>query len=142
MIPKLNSKAKGLLSGTSFKQSFLLLLLFVPLKTLLAQGTNLVEILGKVIDQDKKPLPSVSVQIKGTIAGTITNNEGDFTLRTKSKFPLNLVFSSIGFQPQEFLVEGVGSKIAIELITQTMLGKDVVVSASRVAENILKSPVA
>jgi iron complex outermembrane receptor protein len=119
---------------------FLLLLLIST--NSFSQGTNLIELSGKVIDQEKKPLPSVSVQIKGTIAGTISNNEGDFTIRTRSKFPLTLIFTSVGFQPQEFTVEGVSSKLAIELVTQTMLGKEVVVTASRVAENILKSPVA
>src|SRR5215210_258204 len=121
---------------------FLFVLMLLPVQHLFGQGGNLIEISGKVVDQEKKPLPSVSVQIKGTIAGTVTSNEGNFTIRTKSKFPLTLIFSSVGFQPQEFEVKGINSKIAIELVTQTMLGKEVVVTASRVAENILKSPVA
>ncbi|MDB5190683.1 MAG: TonB-dependent receptor [Segetibacter sp.] len=119
---------------------FLSLPTFQPLK---AQGTNLIEISGKVVDeQTKQPIPSVSVQIKGTIAGTITSNEGLFSIRTKNKFPLTLVFSSIGFQQQEFEVKSIESNLNIALVTQTVLGKEVVVTASRVAESILKSPVA
>src|SRR5215210_7615774 len=121
---------------------FLFVLMLLPVQHLFGQGGNLIEISGKVVDQEKKPLPSVSVQIKGTIAGTVTSNEGNFTIRTKSKFPLSLIFSSIGFQQQEFEVQGVNSKLAIELVTQTMLGKEVVVTASRMAESIQKSPVA
>ena len=108
-----------------------------------AQEASLVEITGQVIqEQTKEPIPGVSVQVKGTVAGTITSANGDFKLRTKLKFPFKLVFSSVGFQEQEFEVTGLGSKLSIALATQTVLGKEVVITASRVAESILKSPVA
>ena len=108
-----------------------------------AQEASLVEITGQVIQEEtKEPIPGVSVQVKGTVAGTITSANGDFKLRTKLKFPFKLVFSSVGFQEQEFEVTGLGSKLSIALATQTVLGKEVVVTASRVAESILKSPVA
>ncbi len=89
-----------------------------------------------------EPLPNVSVNIKGTVAGTITNNQGAFKLRTKLKFPFTLVFSSVGFEQQEYQITSTDSKLEIALTTQTVLGQEVVVTASRVAENILKSPVA
>ncbi len=108
-----------------------------------AQESNLIEVSGTVASQDtKEPLPNVSVNIKGTIAGTITNAAGKFLLRTRLKFPVVLVFSSVGFEQQEYTINGIDSKVNIELPTQTVLGKEVVVTASRVAESILKSPVA
>jgi iron complex outermembrane recepter protein len=107
------------------------------------QESSLIEISGRVASQEtKEPLPNVSVSIKGTVTGTITNNTGTFKLRTRLKFPLKLIFSSVGFEQQEYEVSGFDSKLDIELTTQTVLGKEVVVTASRVAENILKSPVA
>ncbi|HLL42462.1 MAG TPA: TonB-dependent receptor [Segetibacter sp.] len=122
---------------------FLFVLMLLPVQHMFGQGNNLIEISGKVIDREnKQALQSVSVQIKGTIAGTTTNSTGQFFIRTKNKFPLTLIFSSVGFQAQEFEVTGINSRLAIELVTQTMLGKEVVVTASRVAESILKSPVA
>jgi hypothetical protein len=36
------------------------------------------EITGKVTDTDGLPLPGVSVIVKGTTIGTVTNNDGDF----------------------------------------------------------------
>ncbi|MEP6749474.1 MAG: carboxypeptidase-like regulatory domain-containing protein, partial [Bacteroidota bacterium] len=106
-------------------------------------NNTLIEITGRVLGQEKKePLPDVSVQVKGTVSGTITNKGGDFKLRTKTKLPFTLVFSSIGFLQQEFEVKSLGSNLQIELATQTILGNEVVVTASRVAESILKSPVA
>lgn len=108
-----------------------------------AQDNTIIEISGKVTDQEKQlPLPDVSIQVKGTVVGTITNSTGEFVLRTKAKLPFTLVFSSVGFQPQEFEVKSLGSNLQVALATQPVLGTAVVVTASRVSENILKSPVA
>jgi iron complex outermembrane recepter protein len=108
-----------------------------------AQESNLVEITGQVNDQESKtPLPGVSVYVKGAVTGTVTNEAGEFVFRTRLKFPFTLVFSSIGFEAQQFEVTGPGSRLQISLNPQTMLGKEVVVTASRVEESILKSPVA
>lgn len=109
---------------------------------LLAQGNALIEISGKVTNETKEPLSGVSVQIKGAVSGAVTASDGVFKLRTKLKLPLTLVFSSVGFQQQEFTVESLGSQLQVALVTQTYLGNDVVVTASRVPESILKSPVA
>jgi len=108
-----------------------------------AQESSIIEISGKVTDQDKKePISDVSVQVKGTVTGTITNKVGEFTLRTKTRLPFTLIFSSIGFHQQEFQVTSLGSNLQVALTTQTVLGNDVVVTASRVPESILRSPVA
>jgi iron complex outermembrane recepter protein len=117
--------------------------LIVATNTAVAQENGLIEISGRVTDQVKKePLSDVSVQVKGTVAGTITNNSGDFKLRTKSRLPFTLIFSSVGFEQQEFEVKSLGSNLQIELVTQTLLGHEIVVTASRLPESILKSPVA
>ena len=125
------------------KSLFLFFTFYFLLFNSFSQGTSLIEISGTVLEQDtKKPMEGVSIQIKNVQSGSITNSKGAFTLRTRSKFPITLVFSSIGFQQQEFEIKSPASSLAIELVTQTMLGKEVVVTASRVAESILKSPVA
>ncbi|WP_210488179.1 TonB-dependent receptor [Rufibacter aurantiacus] len=127
------------------KSKLLLLLhfLFLPLVALQAQETNFVEINGRVTEQGtKEPMPGVSVYVRGTVTGTTTNGSGDFNLKTKLKFPFNLVISMVGYQPQEFEITQPGFRLDIALVTQTLLGKEVVVTASRVEESILKSPVA
>ena len=134
LLPQLNLSAKFLLYTLS---------VFLTLQSTTAQENTLIEVAGKVTEQDTKlPLSGVSVGIKGTVAGTVTNDSGFFALRTKLKFPFTLTFSSVGFQSQEFEVQGLDSKLAIALATQTVLGKEVVVTASRVEESRLKSPVA
>jgi outer membrane cobalamin receptor len=125
------------------KASLLVLLALLTLNLANAQDVSLIEVSGRVTDQDKhEPLADVSIQIKGTVQGTITNRSGEFTLRTKTKLPFTLVFSSIGFKEQELEVKSLGSNLQVALATQSYLGNEVVVTASRVPENILKSPVA
>jgi TonB-dependent starch-binding outer membrane protein SusC len=61
------------------------------------------EITGKVTDDDGLPLPGVSVIVKGTTIGTVTNNDGEFSL----SIPLNaetLQFSFVGMRTQEVVV--------------------------------------
>ena len=60
---------------------------------------------GKVTDQSGGPLPGVSVVVKGTTNGTITDMDGKFSL---SNIPENgkLQFSFVGMKMQEISVEG------------------------------------
>ena len=81
--------------------SLVFVCLMDPCKTL-AQDANLIEISGQVYESLKSsPLSDVSVTVKGTVSGTITNSQGEFRLRTKTKLPFTLVFTSVGFQQQE-----------------------------------------
>jgi TonB-dependent starch-binding outer membrane protein SusC len=59
------------------------------------------------------PLPGVSIQIKGTTNGTVTDIEGKYSITANSGDIL--VFSFIGFSPQEVAV-GTNSVINIELL--------------------------
>jgi outer membrane receptor protein involved in Fe transport len=119
------------------------ILLLLAFSLILIAQDNVIVISGKVTDKDTKDaLAGVNVLVKGTVAGTVTDAQGVFSLKTKLKFPFTMVFSMVGFEPQEFEVKGTDSNIQIALITQTMLGKEVVVTASRMEESILKSPVA
>lgn len=97
---------------------------------------------GTITDDHGNALPGASVQIKGTSFGSQTDAQGHFEVTTNAKFPLKLVFRLIGYQPQEFDVKSSSSKLAIQLYTQSLLVNEVVVSASRQQEKLLRSPVA
>ena len=121
----------------------LLLLLSLFYSQSYAQGNNFIIVSGTIVQQDsKEPLLGVNVTVKGTVSGTATDSKGNFKLQTRAKYPFTLIFTSIGFEPQEFEVKGPESNLNISLVTQTILGREVVVTASRVSESILKSPVA
>lgn len=88
----------------------------------------------------KEAVPAVSVTVKGTSAGTFTNERGEFKIVTAQKLPLTLVVSSVGFESREITVNDL-SGLSVELTPSSSLGTEVVVSASRVPQRILESPV-
>jgi outer membrane receptor protein involved in Fe transport len=89
----------------------------------------------------KETVPSVSVTIKGTNTGTFTDEKGTFRLTTSHPLPFTLVFTSIGFVSQEVPVTSAGTPVEVEFVPGSSLGTEVVISASRVPERILESPV-
>jgi TonB-linked SusC/RagA family outer membrane protein len=54
---------------------------------------------GRVTDRQRKPLPGVTVRIKGTQSGTVTAGDGSFALEADEKAVLQ--FSFIGYQSKE-----------------------------------------
>ncbi len=97
---------------------------------------------GKITDAiGKNTLAGVSIAIKGKVLGTITDNKGNFSLQTTTPTPFIVVVSSVGYESQQFTISGNRSDLNVSLNEQVTLGQEVVVSASRVAEEILKSPV-
>lgn len=115
-----------------------LLLLFATIETF-AQ-TN---ISGNVTDAvSGEPLAGVNIIVKGRVIGTITNTEGNFNLSVSAAPPMTLVFSFVGYRSQELeITDANTTSVEIKLEEQTILGQEIVVSASRVEESILKSPV-
>lgn len=98
---------------------------------------------GKVTDAATgESLAGVNIIVKGTVLGTISNTNGEFSLKPKDSPPLTLVLSYIGYATQEIsITEANTTGLEIKLAEQTVLGQEVVISASRVEEGILKSPV-
>jgi iron complex outermembrane receptor protein len=108
----------------------------VTAPTAVAQNTK---ISGHIYDQDsQKPVSGVSISVKGKNTGTITNSEGFFEL--KSSLPATLIISLIGYARQETEVAS-GENLRINLVPAIEELNQVVISASRVEENILRSPV-
>ncbi|WP_372935799.1 SusC/RagA family TonB-linked outer membrane protein, partial [Mariniphaga sediminis] len=69
------------------------------MKILQQQGT----VSGKVTDSDELPLPGVTVVVKGTTQGTVTNADGEYFL-TNVPAEATLVFSFVGMRTQEISV--------------------------------------
>src|SRR5687767_6244569 len=69
---------------------------------------------GYVVDiETNEPLPGVSVAVKGTTAGTVSDVDGKFSLVAKS-FPVTLVFSATGFRSQEVEVVDTSEELPIQ----------------------------
>jgi hypothetical protein len=78
-----------------------LILGFLPL-ALMGQG---IQVSGKVAGPDGIPLPGVSVIVKGTTVGTVSDVDGNFRL-TLPQNAQTLVFSFVGMKVQEVPVAG------------------------------------
>jgi iron complex outermembrane receptor protein len=106
---------------------------------LMAQSTS---VAGTVKDVGGAPLPGVNIIVKGRVIGTITDTKGQYNLTVNQAPPFTLVFSFIGFKSQEVEIKDANTPtLDISMEEQTLLGQEVVVSASRVEESILRSPV-
>lgn len=61
---------------------------------------------GLVTDTKKQPLPGVTVMIKGTNLGTVTDAEGHYVLTIPQRDELVLVFSFVGMNSREVTYKG------------------------------------
>ncbi len=66
-----------------------------------AQQQN--SITGKVTERSGQPLPGVTVVVKGTTQGTVTNTDGNYSLPNVPE-DATLVFSFVGMRAQEVIV--------------------------------------
>jgi TonB-linked SusC/RagA family outer membrane protein len=89
----------------------------------LAYGQNL-NVTGNVKDDNGGVLPGVSVLIKGTKTGVVTNVEGNFSISAPSGAILS--FSFVGYETKEVKVTGI-EKLNVSLVTHTNMLNDLVV---------------
>lgn len=99
-------------------------------------------ITGTVVNSStSQGMPGVTVSVKGAATGAVTNSNGEFRITTSRALPLTLVFSYVGFKSQEVAVTDASQGINVQMASTEILGQEVVVSASRVTQSILESPV-
>jgi TonB-linked SusC/RagA family outer membrane protein len=91
-----------------------------------AEATILQTIKGKVTDNKGVPLPGVSIQLKGTQTGTVTDVNGAYSLNVPDGKG-TLIFSFIGFVKQEVSIGG-KSEINISLVEDKQGLSEVVVT--------------
>lgn len=85
-----------------------------------------VSIRGKVIDENGEGLPGVSILLKGTQRGTVTDSQGNFSMDVPGQAAV-LVFSFLGYTAQEIMV---GNRTTINItleVDEKMLDEVVVV---------------
>ena len=85
-----------------FYKASLPAVLFVLLSTAVAFAQTTIS--GKVTDANGETVPGASIGIKGLVAGTISDADGNFTLSLKSSPPLTLIVSSVNFKTQEIQI--------------------------------------
>lgn len=113
--------------------------LFIFSSAALAQTST---ISGTVKDGSSNvPLAGVNIIVKGKVVGTVTDLNGKYDLKVNQAPPFTLVFSFIGFHTEETEIKDTNATFDLTMKEETILGQEVVVSASRVEEKIMESPV-
>lgn len=105
---------------------FACLLGLVPLNIL---GHHIIK--GKVLDENKSPLPGATVLVKGSTEGTSTDDWGYFTLETELTSG-KLIVSYIGFATVEIDFDAHGDPLTITLKSTIVDLKDVNINESRI----------
>ena len=101
------------------------LLLFAVL-TVKAQSV----VSGKVTDQQGQPLAYVSVSAEGSEVHTVTNDDGQFTLKTTHK-PRYVRLSHIGYKSRKVAIdEGTELPLHIRMVSNTVELREVLVNAN------------
>jgi TonB family protein len=82
---------------------------------------------GQVRDQQGQPLPGVNVMKQGSVVGTVTDAEGKYML-TLSAPNATLVYTFIGFVPQEMRVDKTTDYADVQLMEDATQLSEVVVT--------------
>ena len=120
-------------------QLTLALVLFISLPAL-AQLT------GNVTDENNTPLPDVNIYVEESFQGTVSNEEGYYSLQLKNiQKPVTVLFQYMGFETQKISIDpkDLPQKINIQLVTETFTLDDVVINtkdnpAHRVIRNAIE----
>ena len=88
---------------------------------------------GKVKDSGGGPLPGVSVSIKGTTWGTVTNSEGEFSVELADSEDIVLLFSFIGMKNVELTFAG-QKMLEVTMYEEMQTLEDVVVTGYQVID--------
>lgn len=84
------------------------------------------ELTGRVTDENGEGLPGVSIIIKGTSNGTVTNEQGNYSLTIPNNHS-TLVFSFVGYQNQEINTAADKRILNVVMVTDTKALDEVIV---------------
>ncbi|HEX2899478.1 MAG TPA: carboxypeptidase-like regulatory domain-containing protein, partial [Bacteroidia bacterium] len=110
---------------------------FVELKT--------VTFKGRILDTEtNEPLVGAQVQVKSKSAGAMSDENGDFSLSVtfQGDEAVDMEVTYLGYSPQTSKVTAKSAtELSFGMRSTAVLGAEVVITGSRVAESILESPV-
>ncbi len=114
----------------------LVVIAFLIISSLQGFSQSNIAITGTVLDENRQPLPGVSVRIKGATKGTITENDGSFKIEAPQKS--TLVFSYLGYGTQELQVSEGNKTLRVQLqSTNNQLNQVVVIGYGEVKKRDL-----
>lgn len=142
MIPLITTINSSIMINSTHAKMRVVFLLFFLVSICSARVLAQTVVSGTITDTDtKETLVGVNILVKGKVIGTISDLSGKYNLSVQQEPPFVLVFSMVGYNTQEVEITGGISNLDIQMSETTILGQEVVVSASRVEESVLQSPV-
>jgi iron complex outermembrane receptor protein len=116
----------------------------VMVSSLHAQATQeRTTISGSVVDDATgETLAGVNVRVKDRVIGTSSDIRGQYSLTVRLEPPFTLVFSMLGYRSKEIeITESSVIDLVVRIEESAIIGDEIVVSASRVEQRLLDSPV-
>ena len=113
---------------------FIAALFILFLQPLFAQKKSAAFVSGRLLDENEKPLPGVSVTILGRQSGLITSDSGTFRMKVPADKAIALVFSFTGYKTEQrnfLLNEQEDEHIVVRLERGQRSLQEVVVSDQR-----------
>jgi len=120
-------------------QKILVLVLIACAVSLPCRAQEPGEVRGVVIDADsREPLPIAHLRIVGTRLGTISNENGEFTLKIE-RLPAEITVSYIGYHSETVRIDGDSpDTITVELVPNPVMLEPVVVYSEDLAARIMR----
>lgn len=91
------------------------------------QVVRTIVVKGRVTDKQGKPLPGVTVILKGTTFGVATDSSGRYEMTIQKEYATTLVFSFVGMKTREIAING-RTEINVKLEEDTKEMDEVVVT--------------
>lgn len=134
---------KYLYFGYLNQQNYYLMKIYYFILTLFFCSISFAQttISGSVNDDKGQPVPGANIKIVGDSAGTVSDGDGKFSLKTSKKPPFKVEVSSIGFATQSLDVSSSGQTLNVVLNSENTQLDEIVISASRAPERVRESPV-
>lgn len=107
------------------KKTFLLFVLFICSLSLYAQNG---QVSGQVLDENRQPLPGVTISVQGTTIGTSTNADGVYTLTGVPLGTQTVTFNFIGYEELQR---------SVNVTANTQLDVELVPSAESLSEVVV-----
>lgn len=98
------------------------------------------QISGTITDETGEPLIGVNITVKGTTLGTVTDLDGNFSIKTE-EYPVTLVVSYVGYSEQEIIYNNKTKDATIIMAEGVGLDEVVVTGTRGKPRTILDSPV-
>ncbi len=104
-------------------------------------GQAQVEINGIVKDSSGEPLIGSTVLLKGTNTFTLTDEKGEFSLKSPSPYPISIQINFVGFKAYVVDLDSAPSEVIMVILEDDLELAEVLITARRRTEEVQKVPI-